>query len=46
MNLFLDRVGQALSAGDIGKELAYMVAGNFPEQEGSVSVWIKPVDWK
>ena len=39
-------LGKAIIAGDKAKSLAYAVAANMDDKEGTLSFWIKPIDWK
>jgi len=38
--------GKAVVAGSKDRDLAYAVAGNMDDTRGTVSFWIKPIDWK
>ncbi|MFV1968625.1 MAG: LamG-like jellyroll fold domain-containing protein, partial [Pirellulaceae bacterium] len=38
-------IGRALIAGDPDAELSYAVKGNLHDRNGSLSVWMKPLNW-
>lgn len=39
-------LGKAVVAGELGKELAYSVRDNLDTQKGTISLWVKPLEWQ